>query len=394
MTPEEIIMICTCDLRRAGSRRRLSSERVRAADAQGDRLDADQRALGAAAHGPIAPSPSGPVRRPGAGARRRNAGQGRFQPQTTLPSILLMADSATSTARFGRSALAASAWRRRALLEALQTHHGLTLKAAFEHEFASERGRGTRQFELRAGRVPPPRPLCGNLLLGALKEAGIEAARYLHAGIWPDAVRDHHWAGGRRSRRPSHAVAVRGARPAARRRGLGGRTSLRRWCAPAAVGNSVRLRIWACQTPAGAPVNHDAVPRPRACQPRRAHLHRRHPGEAAGNHRADRRRVDLLPAPDADPLERGLQQLSSFARPRGRRAHLPGVRARQDLDVAPAVLSSSSAPPMRRQAPVSGARAPWSRPASTVSTPGCQCPVVAEGAPQDMSEDSTAKAEP
>ncbi|HEY6633216.1 MAG TPA: glutamine synthetase family protein [Rhizobiaceae bacterium] len=246
MTPEEIVMICTSDL--AGQ--------VRGKGFPVSDLDARMvKGIGwtptnsmITAHGPIAPSPWGPfgdlVLAPVPETRVR----ADFGPEHAAEHFV-MADirhlDGTPWDVCPRGFLTRG-------LEALRTRHGLTVKAAFEHEFTydavEERPNASYALDSfrRQGRF-------AETYLGALKEAGIELDTFMpEYGPMQYEVTVGPATGVRAA---DQAVAVRElARATAAR--LGGNVSFTPILRPDAVGNGVHVHfsLWDA---AGAPVNHD-----------------------------------------------------------------------------------------------------------------------------------------
>lgn len=246
MTPEEIVMICTSDL----------SGQVRGKGFPlsdlGSRL---RKGIGwtptnsmITAHGPIAPSPWGPfgdlVLAPVPETRvRADFGPDHAAEHFVMADIVHL--DGTPWAVCPRDFLKRG-------LEALRTRHGLTVKAAFEHEFTydavEERPNASYALDAfrRQGRF-------AETYLGALREAGIELDTFMpEYGPKQFEVTVGPATGVTAA---DQAVAVRElARATASR--FGGRASFTPILRPDAVGNGVHVHfsLWDAS---GAPVNHD-----------------------------------------------------------------------------------------------------------------------------------------
>ena len=247
MTPEEIIMICTCDL--AGQVRGKGFPASEFAQRMRKGIGWTPTNSMITAHGPIAPSPWGPfgdlVLAPAAETRVRvDFGPDHAAEHFVMADIRHLDGTPWPVCPRG--------FLKRAL-EALRTRHGLTLKSAFEHEFAydavEERANSSYALDAfrRQGRF-------AQTCLGALKEAGIELDTFMpEYGPTQYEVTVGPAAGVRAA---DHAVAVRElARGTAAR--LGGRVSFTPIVRPDAVGNGVHVHF-SLSDASGAPVNHDA----------------------------------------------------------------------------------------------------------------------------------------
>jgi len=246
MTPEEIVMICTSDL--AGQ--------VRGKGFPASDLDARMvKGIGwtptnsmITAHGPIAPSPWGPfgdlVLAPAPETRVRVGFGTEHAAEHFVMADIRQLDG-TPWGVCPRDFLKRG-------LDALRTRHGLTVKAAFEHEFTydavEERPNASYALDSfrRQGRF-------AETYLGALKEAGIELDTFMpEYGPMQYEVTVGPATGVRAA---DQAVAVRElARATAAR--LGGSASFTPILRPDAVGNGVHVHfsLWDAS---GAPVNHD-----------------------------------------------------------------------------------------------------------------------------------------
>lgn len=247
MTPEEIVMICTCDL----------SGQVRGKGFPASDLDQRmKKGIGwtptnsmITAHGPIAPGPWGPfgdlVLAPAADTRIRvDYGPDHAAEHFVMADILHL--DGTPWAVCPRAFLARG-------LAALKERHGLTLKAAFEHEFVydavEERPNASYALDAfrRQGRF-------AETYLGALRQAGIELDTFMpEYGPMQYEVTVGPATGVTAA---DQAVLVRElARGTAAR--LGGRASFTPIIRPDAVGNGVHVHF-SLADGAGKPVNHDA----------------------------------------------------------------------------------------------------------------------------------------
>lgn len=246
MTREEIVMICTCDL--AGQ---VRGKGFPASDLE-QRL---KKGIGwtptnsmITAHGPIAPGPWGPfgdlVLAPAPDTRIRvDYGPEHAAEHFVMADILHL--DGTPWGVCPRAFLARG-------LTALKERHGLTLKAAFEHEFTYDavEERPNASYALnslrRQGRF-------AETYLGALKEAGIERDTFMpEYGPMQYEVTVGPTTGVKAA---DQAVAVRElARGTAAR--MGGRASFTPILRPDAVGNGVHVHF-SLSDDAGKPVNHD-----------------------------------------------------------------------------------------------------------------------------------------
>lgn len=246
MTSEEIVMICTCDL--AGQ--------VRGKGFPASDLDIRMRkGIGwtptnsmITAHGPIAPGPWGPfgdlVLAPVAETRVRvGFGPNQAAEHFVMGDIRHLDGAPWSVCPRGFLTRE---------FDALRARHGLTLKAAFEHEFVydavEERPNASYALDAfrRQGRF-------AETYLGALKEAGIELDTFMpEYGPMQYEVTVGPAVGVTAA---DQAVAVRElARGTAAR--LGGRVSFTPILRPDAVGNGVHVHF-SLSDASGAPVNHD-----------------------------------------------------------------------------------------------------------------------------------------
>lgn len=246
MAPEEIVMICTCDL--AGQVRGkgfpVSDLEVRMAKGIGWTPTNSM----ITAHGPIAPGPWGPfgdlVLAPAPETRVRVD----YGPEHAAEHFVMADIRHLDGAPWGvcpRNFLARA-------LDMLKARHGLALTAAFEHEFVydavEERPNASYALDSfrRQGRF-------AEMYLGALKQAGMELDTFMpeYGPMQYEVTVGPSIGVGAADR----AVAVRElARATAAR--LGARASFTPILRPDAVGNGVHVHFSLADA-SGAPVNHD-----------------------------------------------------------------------------------------------------------------------------------------
>lgn len=246
MTPEEIVMICTCDLAGQVRGKGFPASDIDARLVKGIGWTPTNSMI--TAHGPIAPGPWGPfgdlVLSPVPETRVRVG----FGPDHAAEHFVMGDIRHLDGAPWDvcpRGFLTRG-------LEALRTRHGLTLKAAFEHEFVydavEERPNASYALDAfrRQGRF-------AETYLGALKEAGIELDTFMpEYGPMQYEVTVGAAVGVAAA---DQAVTVRElARGVAAR--LGGRASFTPILRPGAVGNGVHVHF-SLFNASRAPVNHD-----------------------------------------------------------------------------------------------------------------------------------------
>ncbi len=248
MMREEVVMLCTSDI--AGQ---IRGKGFPACDLEARLV----KGIGwtptnilISAHGPIAPSPWGPfgdlVIKPDPATRVRVD----FGPDQAAEHFI-MGDlchlDGTPWVVCPRSFL-------KRVLSALETHHGLKVKAAFEHEFVYEavEERPNASYALDAFRR---QNLFAETYLGALKAAGLELDTFMpEYGPMQYEVTVGPAIGVTAA---DQAVAVREiARAVAGR--MGSRVSFTPILRPDAVGNGVHVHFSLIDAKTGAPVNHDA----------------------------------------------------------------------------------------------------------------------------------------
>jgi glutamine synthetase len=249
MTPQEIVMLCTCDL--AGQ---VRGKGFPASDME-DRL---VKGIGwtptnsmITAHGPIAPSPWGPfgdlVLAPAPETRVRVDFGAEHAAEHFVMADIRHLDG-TPWAVCPRSFL-------KRVLAAIEERHGLRVKAAFEHEFiydaVEERPNASYALDAfrRQGRF-------AENYLGALRQAGLTLDTFMpEYGPMQYEVTVGPAVGVAAA---DQAVAVRElARGTASR--MGGRASFTPILRPDAVGNGVHVHFSLSDAASGAPVNHDAA---------------------------------------------------------------------------------------------------------------------------------------
>jgi glutamine synthetase len=247
MTPEEIVMLCTCDL--AGQ---VRGKGFPASDSE-SRM---RRGIGwtptnsmITAHGPIAPSPWGPfgdlVLSPDPATHVRVDFGPEHAAENFVMGDILHLDG-TPWPVCPRGAL-------KRLLAELESRHGLVLRGAFEHEFlydaVEERPNASYALDSfrRQGRF-------GEIYLGALAQAGLTLDTFMpEYGPMQYEVTVGPATGVTVA---DQAVAVRElARGTAQR--LGGRVSFTPILRPDAVGNGVHVHFSLADAATGDPVNHD-----------------------------------------------------------------------------------------------------------------------------------------
>lgn len=247
MKREEVVMLCTSDL---GGQ--VRGKGFPASDFD-DRLN---KGIGwtptnsmITAHGPTAPSPWGPfgdlVLIPDPATRVRvDFGPDAAAEHFVMGDILHLGGSPWSVCPRGFL---------KRVLDAIESRHGLKVKAAFEHEFVHEgvEERPNASYALDAFRR---QGLFAEAYLGALKEAGLSLDTFMpeygpkqyEVTVGPAigvAAADQ-------------AVAVREiARAVAHH--LGDRVSFTPILRPDAVGNGVHVHFSLLDAETGAPVNHD-----------------------------------------------------------------------------------------------------------------------------------------
>lgn len=251
MKREEIVMLCTCDL--AGQ---VRGKGFAAADLQA-RL---HKGIGwtptnsmITAHGPIAPSPWGPfgdlVLLPDPEAAVRvDFGPDHAAEHFVLSDIRHLDGTPWSVCPRGFV---------KRLLGELETRHGLTVKAAFEHEFVYEgvEERANASYALDAFRR---QDIFAESLLGALKEAGLQLDTFMpEYGPKQYEVTVGPAMGVKAA---DQAVALREITRAVANR-MGSRVSFTPILRPDAVGNGVHMHFSLLDASTGRPVNHDAAAR-------------------------------------------------------------------------------------------------------------------------------------
>jgi glutamine synthetase len=247
MKREEVVMLCTSDL--SGQLRGKGFPASDFADRLHKGIGWTPTNTMITAHGPIAPSPWGPfgdlVLIPDPATRVRvDFGPDAAAEHFVMGDILHLDGSPWSVCTRGFL---------KRVLDAIESRHGLKVKAAFEHEFVHEgvEERPNASYALDAFRR---QGLFAETYLGAMKEAGLSLDTFMpefgpkqyEVTVGPAigvAAADQ-------------AVAVREiARAVAHH--LGHRVSFTPILRPDAVGNGVHVHFSLVDAETGAPVNHD-----------------------------------------------------------------------------------------------------------------------------------------
>jgi glutamine synthetase len=247
MTPEEIVMICTSDLSGQVRGKGFPVSDLESRLVKGIGWTPTNSMI--TAHGPIAPSPWGPfgdlVLTPAPETRVRvDYGSNHAAEHFVMADIMHLDGTPWPVCPRG--------FLKRGLA-ALKDRHGLTLKAAFEHEFLYDavEERPNASYALDAFRR---QDRFAENYLGALKQAGIELDTFMpEYGPMQYEVTVGPAVGVAAA---DQAVAVRElARGTAFREG--GRASFTPILRPDSVGNGVHVHF-SLRNANGAPVNHDA----------------------------------------------------------------------------------------------------------------------------------------
>jgi glutamine synthetase len=247
MTPEEIVMICTSDLSGQVRGKGFPVSDLESRLVKGIGWTPTNSMI--TAHGPIAPSPWGPfgdlVLTPAPETRVRVDYGGDHAAEHFVMADIMHLDG-TPWPVCPRGFLKRG-------LAALEDRHGLTLKAAFEHEFLYDavEERPNASYALDAFRR---QDRFAENYLGALKQAGIELDTFMpEYGPMQYEVTVGPAVGVAAA---DQAVAVRElARGTAFREG--GRASFTPILRPDSVGNGVHVHF-SLRNANGVPVNHDA----------------------------------------------------------------------------------------------------------------------------------------